>query len=256
MYLPDEDFDGIDWQVQHQPKHGPQSYDAHSKKDIQLLSDPFFQPGIGHQIDDKPVNSLQATQQQATATQNFQNAHNVAQSVSGTGSVAVAKPNTAGAVVQSVDPLGPAKVGSTAGPVNAPGVSISPVANTIQNTNAVVSSGTGKASLAEVAATQNAVQNAVNANVAAAVGTNAANNAKGPDAVNIAMQAIENAKQVAANTQDNQGKVYIVYLASLCFCKRVLITIMQSVINFELQKASPRSCFSTIFLCTFVNRAL
>lgn len=50
VYLPDEDFDGIDWKKLHQPVHGPLGYDAASKEDIQLLSDPFFAPGVGEPI--------------------------------------------------------------------------------------------------------------------------------------------------------------------------------------------------------------
>ena len=50
VYLPDEDFDGIDWRKLHQPVHGLTGYDAHSKEDIQLLSDPFFSLGVGEPI--------------------------------------------------------------------------------------------------------------------------------------------------------------------------------------------------------------
>ena len=50
VYLPNEDFDGIDWKKVHQPIHGPLGYDAASKEDIQLLSDPFFAPGVGEPI--------------------------------------------------------------------------------------------------------------------------------------------------------------------------------------------------------------
>ena len=50
VFLPNEDFDGIDWSKIHAPVHGPQGYNAHSKEDIQILSDPFFSPGVGEPI--------------------------------------------------------------------------------------------------------------------------------------------------------------------------------------------------------------
>ena len=58
VYLPNEDFDGIDWRKLHQPVHGPLGNDATSKEEIQLLSDPFFAPGVGEPIGEFMVQLL------------------------------------------------------------------------------------------------------------------------------------------------------------------------------------------------------